>query len=548
MKTSPRKRMEMKKGSTPEDYKNSGKVSPRKYRRVLHGAKNGGNTNSQIDILTSGYMKAILFSENDDEDNPLESNYNMKDFAPETVTAIEKMMKEFVSENKKAIQDSEMPYEQIGRDIWFTQKGHGVGFFDRGLDKDIEKQLTNSAKAMVRFPEIEIDSNNKIHVHGVEKYKQGGSTMETVGERGAIERASNVIILANFSDNNDKLSQEKDAIYDMADTMQWDIPRLHQQFKRIFSYMAEVAYNKENPDNTIEMTEEERNEFASEMSQEFNPHIEENAEHHGEPNISEAKKHLAEAIEELQAADQESSAIDQSIDSANRHIEFATDELEGNPLPFAEGGKIKAGDDFEYSGNIKELKGRKDLKLGEIHKDNEHAFVLDPEKNYLGYMRDSKGNYIHVNLSHIRKTKDGGKFSINSKNKALSDKISKLEKALANGKLSATAKKSMQQKLDKYKHDLNRRIPVSERVSMSKGKFYIEIPSEYRAKMTTLLWNSNLKPRYIEYDGKLRITVDNKAKLHRLYKIYSDMLSKKSLPVPSLQQISGKPNKVKRQK
>jgi len=38
-------------------------------------------------------------------------------------------------------------FVQIGRDLWFTRNGHGVGFWDRGLG-DLGEQLTEAAKAM----------------------------------------------------------------------------------------------------------------------------------------------------------------------------------------------------------------------------------------------------------------------------------------------------------------------------------------------------------------------------------------------------------------
>ena len=552
----------------------------------------------------------------------------------------------------------------------------------------------------------------------VEKLKGKGVRQRVpfqYNKAGEVEGASpNVSTLISYAQNNDKLKQESDAIYDMAKTMNWDTDRLQQQFKRIFSYMAETSYNKENTENPIEMTEDERNEFATQLaSQSVNGSeaTTETEQPQGEPNISEAKKHLAEATAELEAADQEASVIDNSIDSANRHVEFAKDELEGKPLPFKDAGKIKSnlciGDvyhlpnekyyytvishreadnsyysfqsdkeghpDYEaHRINIihsnswlgKEpikvahvdleqitrtiggecyqyyLSGKKEIdiemanldarwkafaknatekqraKYDEQEDNNNHyanaKMVTDwfnehlkdggsinpnldiskagveksrdirdqwvfkvpfkgktsgvmsgmyktkekAEKELLNYLAGKEYDHGYIE-SYEREegyelNKNGGSTKTTSnmtaKDKTLSDKIAKLEKALANGKLSDKAKSSMEEKIKKYKYDLNRRIPVGERVAGNKGKFFIEIPAEYRVKMNTLLWNSNLKPRYMELDGKVRITVDNKAKLNRLYKIYSDMLKKKSIPAPSLQEISGKPNKVKRQK
>jgi hypothetical protein len=43
--------------------------------------------------------------------------------------------------------DKGMDLSQIGRDIWFTQNGHGVGFWDRGLG-DIGERLSESARSL----------------------------------------------------------------------------------------------------------------------------------------------------------------------------------------------------------------------------------------------------------------------------------------------------------------------------------------------------------------------------------------------------------------
>lgn len=148
----------------------------KKKKKVGGSMADGGSTANDKDLndIIFGYKEAILWAEVDDDENPLENNYGMEDFAEGTNKAIDSMMSEYIRQNKDAIEKSGLDYEQVGRDIWFTQKGHGVGFFDRGLDEGIEKQLAKSAKELARFPEIEVGDNKKIHVRGVEKYEDGG--------------------------------------------------------------------------------------------------------------------------------------------------------------------------------------------------------------------------------------------------------------------------------------------------------------------------------------------------------------------------------------
>lgn len=177
------------------------------------------------------------------------------------------------------------------------------------------------------------------------------------------------------------------------------------------------------------------------------------------------------------------------------------------------------------------------------------AKILEDYKSY-GSSMDKGGKAKPAPIPYPRPFDDGGSTKpkkMTPEKKKLMEKIEKAERALAGTKLSPKSRAFMQAQLESYQKELVRRIPVSERIMQSKGRFFIEIPAEYRGKMNTLLQGADLKPRYGVLDGKMRITVDNKAKLHRLYKIYSDMLIKKSQAVPPLEEISGKPSKVKRQ-
>ena len=317
-----------------------------------------------------------------------------------------------------------------------------------------KKQRENLAKTMTNeFLDEASLSNYENETFLPKKYlHEGGNPDDNNGDVAVVvipdSTSDNVASLRAFVEGDETLSNGKNQIQAMSEEMKWDEARLHQQYKRIFSYMAETAYNKANPEAPIELTEEERNEFANMYVDATKP------EGCVQPNIEEAKHHLAEA---------------------------------NNALDKAEADKNKQGG-------------------------------VSTKKSSM-----SKGKY------------------------AMAGKIDKMQRALASDKLSPKARASMEKKLEKYRRDSTRRIPVYERIIQSQGKFFIEIPAEYRLKMNTLLHGANLKPRFGTLGDKLRITVDNRAKLNRLYKIYSDMLKKKSLPVPTLEQISGKPAKVKRQ-
>jgi hypothetical protein len=104
----------------------------------------------------SGYIDAILFTEDNEEGEPLERNYDSGDFDRLTKKAmvkdIEKFMKEVVSYIEFMMKRANLPSEQeawqevfykvaeevdedfayqIGIDFWLTRNGHGTGFWDQ---------------------------------------------------------------------------------------------------------------------------------------------------------------------------------------------------------------------------------------------------------------------------------------------------------------------------------------------------------------------------------------------------------------------------------
>jgi hypothetical protein len=137
-------------------------------------AKGGSVDDSIIDELWSGYASAVLFTETDsDSGEPLDSEYSISDFDKETVTSTKKMLAEFYSKNKEAIEESELDLDTIGNDVWYTRSGQGAGFFDHSLDAEVEEKLTKGAKALGEYPSVET-YDGKISVRGGRTFAKGG--------------------------------------------------------------------------------------------------------------------------------------------------------------------------------------------------------------------------------------------------------------------------------------------------------------------------------------------------------------------------------------
>lgn len=115
--------------------------------------------------VLQAYIKCALWSSNDDDDTPLDSNYTASDIDAETLAAMRKDCQAFID----ACDAADIPWRDcpnfdtapydglfahFGYDFWLTRNGHGAGFWDGdwivGMD-DIGDELTKIAE---KFGEV----------------------------------------------------------------------------------------------------------------------------------------------------------------------------------------------------------------------------------------------------------------------------------------------------------------------------------------------------------------------------------------------------------
>lgn len=93
-----------------------------------------------------GYLEAALWSTTDESDEsggePLDKNYNIKDFSETALEIAKKDCAAFQEANAADLADIDC--EQAGHDFWLTRNRHGAGFWDRGLG-EVGKRLTDAA-------------------------------------------------------------------------------------------------------------------------------------------------------------------------------------------------------------------------------------------------------------------------------------------------------------------------------------------------------------------------------------------------------------------
>jgi len=153
------------------------------YKKMEDNYANGGFMNNvyagggkahplDITLLWRGYASAILFAEMDyDTDESLDNDYSIYDFDKKSEADAKKMLSMYYSKNEKAIKESGLDLETIGMDIWYTQGGHGAGFFDHSLNQDVEDKLTQGANEF-GMPSIETN-NGKVIIRGI-SFENGG--------------------------------------------------------------------------------------------------------------------------------------------------------------------------------------------------------------------------------------------------------------------------------------------------------------------------------------------------------------------------------------
>lgn len=90
--------------------------------------------------ITKHYLEAALWTATDGNEDPLQDNYSLEDFAPEAIERAELHVSYFIDRAKpwlKAhILSKNYPESQTGHDLWLTRNGHGTGFWDR---KELEE-------------------------------------------------------------------------------------------------------------------------------------------------------------------------------------------------------------------------------------------------------------------------------------------------------------------------------------------------------------------------------------------------------------------------
>jgi hypothetical protein len=101
---------------------------------------------NKLDAFTRAYLIAALWSSTDDDGDPLDSLYDLRDFSDEAIKKAIEDTTAFQEENEEDLSDAQGDDEQHGHDFWLTRNRHGAGFWDRGYGA-VGDRLTDAAEA-----------------------------------------------------------------------------------------------------------------------------------------------------------------------------------------------------------------------------------------------------------------------------------------------------------------------------------------------------------------------------------------------------------------
>lgn len=122
----------------------------------------------QLDDFTTAYIECALWSTNDESTPaggvPLDENYGIEDFAPETLNQIIADCRLFQIQNKADIISADsLGFTRAGHDFWLTRNGHGAGFWDGDWPEEIDDRLTEASAAFGEFNLYVGDSGQIYH-------------------------------------------------------------------------------------------------------------------------------------------------------------------------------------------------------------------------------------------------------------------------------------------------------------------------------------------------------------------------------------------------
>lgn len=111
-----------------------------------------------LDEMVKHYLACALWSETDDNGDPLDGTYALSDFSEDALKVARQDCQHFLD-----IADTgDLSAEDLGHDFWLTRNGHGAGFWDRWLG-ELGDELTTVAEHFLSAY-VYVGDDNKLYL------------------------------------------------------------------------------------------------------------------------------------------------------------------------------------------------------------------------------------------------------------------------------------------------------------------------------------------------------------------------------------------------
>jgi hypothetical protein len=134
-------------------------MSTEQMRDLLNLMESTRSDAHNVDEFTRAYMEAAIWSSTDENDDPLDQNYDITDFSDNTFNRIIADCKQFQQyanidsiEGAPSTHDAS-PHVMAGHDFWLTRNGHGAGFWDGDWPEADGARLTELSE---KFKELDL--------------------------------------------------------------------------------------------------------------------------------------------------------------------------------------------------------------------------------------------------------------------------------------------------------------------------------------------------------------------------------------------------------
>lgn len=97
------------------------------------------------------YIETALWASIDNDDEPMDSNYYMRDLTDEFLKQSQLECDEFLDNARHLFTDNELENSTIEHDFWLTRNHHGAGFWDGDYERGDE--ITKIAQ---EFTEVDL--------------------------------------------------------------------------------------------------------------------------------------------------------------------------------------------------------------------------------------------------------------------------------------------------------------------------------------------------------------------------------------------------------